>query len=228
MTETQISPSLPEHNATTEKWHTVDFLPSSEATPRYKALLADSARLLIEKGDYQLLAEQNPTSDLPNRRVFNRSLSELIETAEKGGDREIGVVFIDLDGFKLVNDTYGHEKGDEVLRNTGKSLQKSVREDDLVVHFGGDEFAVLMPRLFREDTPHQEIDRATFIENLRTRFREAAEAAADEAGVASSASIGVGVYEPGDTPESLTKKADEEMYKDKILGKQAQALRSTH
>src|SRR5690606_36288238 len=206
------------HNQS-EHWHPVELVETSRVTQRYKALLRDSSKLLREKSAYQELAEQNPVSGLPNRRSFDNALIELIEQAEHGGPQDIGVAFLDLNGFKKVNDMLGHDKGDEVLRATGRKLQQVVRDGDMVVHFGGDEFAVIMPNLFR-DEKHQNRDREELIQRLSERFLDAALLAAEEVGAGSSASVGISIYEKGDTPESLTKKADDAMYMNKIFSKE--------
>ena len=85
------------------------------------------------------LAERDPLTGLANRRVFDRELRQLSTTGAQGA-----LVVIDLDGFKQVNDRYGHQRGDAVLRDVARELRRRVRVGDVVARLGGDEFAVVL------------------------------------------------------------------------------------
>jgi len=89
-------------------------------------------------------AAHDPLTGLANRRLFGARLEAAL--ARRGGVRELGVLFLDLDGFKPVNDTYGHDAGDEVLLTAAHRLGTVAEPQDLVARLGGDEFAVLARR----------------------------------------------------------------------------------
>ena len=88
-------------------------------------------------------AQRDALTGLPNRRAVGERLSAAVNKARRGGGR-VSVVFIDLDGFKAVNDELGHDVGDEVLVAVGRRLTRTVRSDDVVGRWGGDEFIVVM------------------------------------------------------------------------------------
>lgn len=195
----------------------VTLLPTEKATPEYKSLMRD-ASYEVHKGIHLAqAAETNAVTGLPNRRAFDEALKNTVKEAEQGGDQDVAVAILDLDGFKAVNDTRGHGFGDEVLRQFGIELQAAIRETDVVMHFGGDEFAVVMPEYIRdgnEPLPKDELSR-----RMTERFRLAAERVTQKLGAKVGASVGIGIYEPGDTPQTLSNKADKLMYEDKVARK---------
>ncbi len=92
------------------------------------------------------LAYSDPLTGLANRALFADRLHQAVKSARRY-DATFAVLMVDLDGFKAVNDTYGHEVGDIVLQVVGQRFQGCLRERDTLARIGGDEFAVLLPRL---------------------------------------------------------------------------------
>jgi diguanylate cyclase (GGDEF)-like protein len=153
------------------------------------------------------LAYHDDLTGLPNRSLLYDRLGLAIAHAEREGSH-LAVLFVDLDGFKAVNDSLGHAFGDRFLVEIALRLRASVRAGDTVARFGGDEFIVLL-------------DSVTGAEDaalVAAKVRGAVEAPflCDGHAVAVAASVGVGVY-PGDgaSPDALVKRADADMYRDK-------------
>lgn len=109
-------------------------------------LLARQARLRSRNEALRLQAEADPLTGLPNRSAFAVRLQQAVERAAER-DGALGVMFVDADRFKAINDTHGHAVGDRVLVEIGRRLQRALRESDLVARLGGDEFAILLEPL---------------------------------------------------------------------------------
>ena len=101
------------------------------------------AKLSADYAHMRMLAERDRLTDLPNRAVFFDRLTELLTVAAREGDRH-GVLFFDLDGFKAVNDSYGHAAGDRVLLMVGTRLRSLLRDFGIAARIGGDEFAAVV------------------------------------------------------------------------------------
>ncbi len=145
----------------------------------------------------RLMSERDALTGLGNRRLLNDRLHYEI-ARHRRHSRRFSVLALDLDGFKQVNDRFGHPAGDEILREVAKALQKAVRDQDTVVRMGGDEFCVLAPEIGWEDA-----------ERVAQRLQLAVETAVgglDMLGV----SVGFAVFpDEGWTPEHLLARADE-------------------
>jgi diguanylate cyclase (GGDEF)-like protein/PAS domain S-box-containing protein len=157
-------------------------------------------------------ATHDALTGLANRPVFIESLRQTLDHARRAGSR-VGVLFIDLDRFKVVNDTQGHLVGDEVLSAIARRLQRTTRSVDTVARLSGDEFVVLCPDL-------------ADIEAARRRANEIAEVIAEPIPVSSgrdvviTASVGVSCVEGGLTdPEAMLRDADVAMYTAKERGR---------
>jgi diguanylate cyclase (GGDEF)-like protein len=130
------------------RWFLVRITPLSGAVP---GAVASHVNITRRKMAEQALAHQaahDPLTELANRDLFMAQLAGAL--TQRGGrppGADVGVLYLDLDGFKQVNDTYGHEAGDEVLLTTAYRLRGQVRPQDTVARLGGDEFAITVPRI---------------------------------------------------------------------------------
>ena len=155
-------------------------------------------------------------TNLPNRLLFRDRLGQAILQSRRNGS-ELAVMFIDLDRFKLVNDTLGHDKGDELLLQVTSRLKGCLRKGDTLARQGGDEFTVVLPDLHVRDDARVVADK--FLECLNLPF----DLAGQEAFI--SASIGIAVFpHDGETVDELLRHADVAMYQIKGQGKNGQAF----
>ncbi|MFJ9341708.1 putative bifunctional diguanylate cyclase/phosphodiesterase [Streptomyces sp. NPDC101733] len=161
-------------------------------------------------------AEHDPLTDLPNRALFTRRVRQAL-TGRRAGDHSSAVLFIDLDGFKAVNDTIGHQAGDELLVEAAHRLQDAVRAGDTAARLGGDEFAALILGDGSRDRSAREYQVHEIADRLRTTLSQPYRIAGSEVRVA--ASIGVAFADPGITPSDLMRNADLAMYRAKAAGK---------
>ncbi|MFP4644931.1 MAG: diguanylate cyclase domain-containing protein, partial [Spirochaetales bacterium] len=142
---------------------------------------------------------------LPNRRFLTERLTEAIARRSRNAGDPLVVLFIDLDGFKAVNDLYGHLTGDMLLREIGRRLDAELRASDVVARYGGDEFVAILESLTSEERVTRVVERLTDI--IRRPFIVNAKP------LRTDASIGIAVYgDDGETPEELIRRADEAMY----------------
>ena len=167
--------------------------------------------------ELQALLLRDVLTNLPNRRALLEALPEAMGRAQRVM-RPAALLFIDMDGFKAVNDNHGHEEGDELLRQFGARLLQSVRKTDMVARLAGDEFVVVLEML--TDAAHAEDTSAKLLERVREPFKLRTTT------VSVGASIGVAVFAPGDRPDldGWLARADHAMYAAKRGGKNAVAL----
>ena len=150
-------------------------------------------------------------TDLPNRILFKDRLGLAVIQAKRK-QTELAVMFIDLDRFKLVNDTLGHVKGDELLQQAATRLKECLRKGDTLARQGGDEFTIVLPELHSHDDARLVADK--FLEVLQAPFD------LDGHEVHISASIGIAIYpKDGESIDELLRHADIAMYQVKALGK---------
>ncbi|MGD0165725.1 MAG: sensor domain-containing diguanylate cyclase [Gaiellaceae bacterium] len=166
---------------------------------------ADLAAIAIDNARTHSELEQRATTDdltgVANRRRFRGELEREVAAAGRYGE-PLSLLLLDLDGFKGVNDTHGHERGDDVLRAFASLLKKRARKSDLVARTGGDEFAFLLPR-----TAYAEA------EGLSRRLQLAMMERAAELEV--SACVGIASLTPGTSPDDLLNEADRRLYEAK-------------
>ncbi|WP_069815070.1 putative bifunctional diguanylate cyclase/phosphodiesterase [Streptomyces sp. TP-A0874] len=161
-------------------------------------------------------AEHDPLTDLPNRALFTERV-RLALSGRRSGDPGTAVLFVDLDGFKAVNDTIGHQAGDELLVHAARRLRESVRAGDTAARLGGDEFAALILGDGGQDETSREYRILEIADRLRSALSQPYRVSGAEARVA--ASIGVAFAEPGIGPAELMRNADLAMYRAKAAGK---------
>ncbi|MCT9111393.1 EAL domain-containing protein [Streptomyces mirabilis] len=166
-------------------------------------------------------AEHDPLTDLPNRALFTRRVQQALSgrrSTDRGAAlRGTAVLFIDLDGFKAVNDTIGHQAGDELLVQAARRLQDSVRQGDTAARLGGDEFAALIVGDGSRDRNAREQQILELADRLRIKLSQPYAIGGNDVRVA--ASIGVGFAEPGLGAGELLRNADLAMYRAKAAGK---------
>ncbi|NAZ76658.1 EAL domain-containing protein [Kineococcus sp. T13] len=174
------------------------------------------------RADLAHQAAHDALTGLPNRARAQALLEAALGGAERSGHR-VGLLFVDLDRFKQVNDSLGHAAGDELLQVVAARMGAVVEEGDVVCRFGGDEFVVLVPRVaVAPGTSPEAVGGA--LEALRERGRRLAEAVCAPVElrgrpVRAGASVGVALSTPGSAPEQLLQEADAATYRAKAAGR---------
>ena len=167
------------------------------------ALRGKVARLQERVEQLDQLAHQDSLINLPNRRGFMRELERLIARVDRYGINA-AMLFVDVDGLKMINDTLGHRAGDEALIQVAALLSKGVRHSDVVARIGGDEFGILLES--SDDCAAHETA-ARLIEQI-----SACEVLHDGEALPLGVAIGVGMIDALDTAEAVMERADEAMY----------------
>jgi diguanylate cyclase (GGDEF)-like protein len=152
------------------------------------------------------LAFQDVLIDLPNRRGFLRQLEGAIDRVSRYDDHA-AMLFVDIDGLKMINDTFGHQAGDHALIQVAEMLSEGVRKSDCVARLGGDEFGILLERATEESA----LETASRLESMIASCDFCFQGTCLPLSVA----VGVSVVEPHDTPEAVMARADMAMYREK-------------
>ena len=157
------------------------------------------------------MAYYDTLTRLPNRQLFNDRLTQALRRSERAGEK-LAVLFIDLDDFKLINDSHGHRVGDLMLEEVARRLEEETRANDTLARLGGDEFTILLHDVKSEENVLLVAQK--HLHNLQAAYQ------LDNKQLFISASIGVALYpDHGDTVEVLVKSADVAMYQAKEKGK---------
>ncbi|WP_174874615.1 bifunctional diguanylate cyclase/phosphodiesterase [Vogesella oryzae] len=184
----------------------------------YVATLTDITQRKRAEEEIRNLAYYDPLTRLPNRRLLLERLQQAVGSAGRRGN-EGALLFIDLDNFKTLNDTLGHDMGDLLLQDVALRLNQCVREDDTVARLGGDEFVILLPNLSKN---HDEA--AKLAQRLGERIRLALNVPYDLAGhdYHATPSIGIAMFADGQhNGDELMKRADLALYSAKAAGRNA-------
>jgi diguanylate cyclase (GGDEF)-like protein len=191
--------------------HREHYLRLSLVVARVCGLAIANARAYEKRREAEEMIRHQAFHDtltgLPNRMLFHTRLTQALDEAQRSR-QNLAVLFLDLDHFKEVNDTLGHDKGDELLRNLAERLKSVLRTDDTVARLGGDEFLVLLPGIASPE------DAAKVAERTLQVIQAPFVLEGERAHVTSS--IGIAIYpQDGQKAETLIKNADAAMYEAK-------------
>lgn len=195
-----------------QEWLTLTIVRNDEGRIiNYVGVFADITEVKLSQTRLHELVNHDPLTGLPNRRLLNELIDQSIKRAGRE-NRQVALLFIDLDRFKAVNDTLGHQVGDKLLYDASKRISRTVRESDVVSRLGGDEFLVVMDMLGEPEDASKVAQK--LIQALQAEFNiEGRE-------IFISASIGISLYpQDGNDVDSLIKAADIAMYQVKNRGK---------
>ena len=169
-----------------------------------------TASLSARSRNLEQAALTDGLTGMQNRRYFDDALKEYLDEFRRI-DKPVGLMILDLDHFKNVNDTYGHDAGDEVLRSVGKCLKSMTRYHDVVARLGGEEFAIVAPNMDLE-----------LLQRVAERMRKAIaslaiEAAGTQLNVTSS--VGLALWDREESAEEFYRRADKQLYEAKRQGR---------
>ncbi|HEX7645324.1 MAG TPA: EAL domain-containing protein [Burkholderiaceae bacterium] len=181
------------------------------AVTHYVSIFTDITVSKAAEARLRQLAHHDVLTGLPNRVLFGANLDSALERAKRHGNR-VGLMILDLDRFKLVNDSLGHAAGDQLLQEIGRRLKGSVRAEDTVARLGGDEFAVIASDLSK---PQDAVPLAVKIIEAVARPVQL-----DGKDIQTSTSIGIGLYpDDANLAADLMRAADAAMYRAKAHGR---------
>jgi diguanylate cyclase (GGDEF)-like protein len=174
-------------------------------------ILAQIFELNTNQQELQRMAHNDPLTGLPNRRLFFDRLNHAISNAERSG-KSVGLLYVDIDHFKEINDSHGHAAGDEVLGNVAHLLGSVIRSGDTVARLGGDEFVILINEVESSATLRGIAQKLLVLLQNRLLI--------DGKSLQVSASLGISLYpQDGSDAETLLQNADRAMYRSKRSGR---------
>ncbi|WEN43543.1 putative signaling protein [Thauera sp. GDN1] len=195
------------------QWLTLSTVRDETGEPsHYVGVFTDLTQLKRSEQQLEHLTHYDPLTDLPNRLLVQSRLEHAIDQARRHRSR-VGVLFVDLDRFKNVNDSLGHPAGDALIQAVATRLRDGLRDEDTLARLGGDEFLVVIEDL-------ESADAAASVASKLTRLVQEPFCVADGQEVIVSASIGVSLFpDDGDTATGLIQHADAALYQAKARGR---------
>ena len=194
-----------------ETWLSISALRNeAQQVTQHIRVFSDISTLKAQQRELSELARRDSLTGLPNRRVFGERLRQAMSRAQRH-PQTLAVMYVDLDGFKAINDRLGHAAGDRLLNEVARRLEASVRTTDCVCRLSGDEFTVIL-----ENAGHPE-EVTLIAQRILARLAQPCQLGADT--VFARASIGAAVCQPGDDMDALCQRADAAMYGAKHAGK---------
>lgn len=194
------------------EWMTISAIFDSEGKiSNYASVFSDISSIKLAEEQLAFLAHYDPLTELPNRLLLNDRLSHAIERAARS-EKKLALLFMDLDGFKDINDTFGHPMGDELLKQVTKRLQKYLHQGDILARLGGDEFVLV-------------VENFSLIDELEPVARKLLSILSepfvlDGHELFIGASIGISLYpDDGSEADTLIRNADSAMYRAKEAGR---------
>lgn len=163
----------------------------------------------------EYLSFHDTLTGLPNRRLFSEHINHSLKATAKEY-KGLALMFLDLDRFKQINDRFGHDAGDELLRQFSNRVKACIRNEDVLVRMGGYEFVILLPTLTNE------VQVIAMAERILKMLQDPLEIHGNTLIITSS--IGIALYEEGDNETKLLKKADIALYHAKSNGKNTYSL----
>ncbi len=199
------------------EWQSItSILDDNLEVTHYVAVFHDISNIKASQDKLQYQANHDALTDLPNRHLFIDRLNQAVASARRSGD-QLAVLFLDLDKFKDINDTLGHQVGDQVLVTVAERLKACCREEDTVARLGGDEFMVLLPR--QSDVRN--------VAAVAKRINRALVEPMNLSGqvIYPGASVGISLFpDDGDNAATLMKNSDMAMYRSKAGGRNTYSL----
>ncbi len=191
--------------------HSVGLLRSESGEPlSYVSTFVDVTESRAAHEQLRFQATHDSLTQLVNRRDLYRRAEILQRRTPRTGEH-VGVLYVDIDGFKTINDSFGHAVGDLVLTDAAQRLAAIGRQDDVVARVGGDEFVILLPAL------HSDEDALAVAEAVVRAIEEPFRV--EERSIALGVSVGVAIAIPGETPDDTLRRADAALYEAKLRGR---------